>query len=124
MVTNPSSWGRRVMPMMLRLAIARESAVAHAAAWLEGRTSRGQRGCAVDVLGYHQGVATEPGLSIEAARRPRGDHCVPGVDTAVAQALEPGLPRPSGLGPGWWSLGTRYVNKNLATVASSVLRLA
>jgi len=28
------------------------------------------------------------------------------------------------LGPGWWSLGTRYVNKNLATVASSVLRLA
>src|SRR5262249_10145151 len=30
----------------------------HATAELEGRTSRGQRGCAVNVLGGHDGVAT------------------------------------------------------------------
>src|SRR5690348_17256240 len=78
----------------------RDGADFHAAAELEGGASPGQRGCGVDVFGCHHGVATEPGLGIEVAQRLGGHHCVPGVDAAAAQALEPGLPRPSGFGPG------------------------
>ena len=65
----------------------RDGADFHAAAEPQGRTSLGQCGRFVDVLGCHQGVATEPGRGIQPAQRTRGDYRVTGVAHAYGMLV-------------------------------------